>query len=412
VKKVISITLILAILLMIVAYVANQDVVETPLEEVEVHETEVLVQGQDHKDDENNISVEESSDLIVRAAPQGVHTTLPALWLNLETPWDEENFADVAVPLYLSDDTPYGALAIQHIQYMNDNLYGRKPFSYREKEAATWLVETLLAMGHPWENICVQEFPVDHQGRWNTLMNSSGFRSDFAFRYTTQLSQNIVLTIPGQSERKIIVGAHYDSYPTPGASDNASGVGLLLESAQRMQYVDHYYTIVYVFFGAEEVGLQGSLYFADNLTEEQSDQIVMMINADVLFEGPYLFYSATYNDNYQAGSNALTRQVDDIADSLDLGLIPYPEVAFVVSTDHQPFLMRGYTIVNLMGLYRVNYPHVVGIFRMGEDVFLGRVLHSQNDCFHIIEERWPGKIETNMNVFSIFLEEMLLMDSD
>ena len=35
--------------------------------------------------------------------------------LNLETPWDEENFADIREPLYLSDYVPHGHLAIQHI---------------------------------------------------------------------------------------------------------------------------------------------------------------------------------------------------------------------------------------------------------------------------------------------------------
>ncbi|MCL2376940.1 MAG: M28 family metallopeptidase [Defluviitaleaceae bacterium] len=340
------------------------------------------------------------------------HGARPVLWLNLETPWDEENFAEIREPLYLTDYTPHGDLAVQHILFMNDNLYGRKPFSYREKEAATWIIEELLSMGHPWENISVQEFAVEREERWNTQINNPTFRSHFEFRHATRLSQNVILTVPGQSDngRFIVVGAHYDSHPTPGASDNASGVSLLLESAQRMLNLDNYYTIVYAFFGAEEVGLWGSTYFAGSLTYEQFDDMVMMINADVLFEGSYLIYSAAYGyDGFQPRQNTLTGRIDTIAYELDLGLIRYPYVLPNINTDHLPFFTRGHTVVNLMGLHRVESPFVDGLFSIDEGAFVLRVYHTPNDDFHIIEERWPGKMQTNMNAFSIFLEEMLMM---
>ena len=333
----------------------------------------------------------------------------PALWLNLVSPWDRENFTYIKEPLRLEYDTPHGSLAVQHLMFMNDNLYSRKPFSYREKEAAVWLVQELLSMGHPWENIYVQEFPLIGDFRWWNLNNLPRWRSEFELRRTTQLSQNVILTIPGQSERKIIVGAHYDSWPAPGAADNASGTALLLESAQRMLKMNNYYTIVYVFFGAHEAGgFIASNLFVQNLTEEQSSNIVFMINADALFDGPYIFYGAAYNDNSQPGANALTQRIDAIADKLDLGLIRNPRVAFL-NSDNQAFLYRGHTVVHLTGLFRVELPGYTGIFSMDGAQFTRGVSHTQNDCFHIIEARWPGKIQTNMRAFSIFLEELLMM---
>ena len=44
---------------------------------------------------------------------------------------------------------------------------------------------------------------------------------------------NVVATLPGRSERVVVVGAHYDScLDTPGADDNASAVAALIEVAR------------------------------------------------------------------------------------------------------------------------------------------------------------------------------------
>ena len=217
------------------------------------------------------------------------------------TIWEPENFAEVRETRF-STDLPIGAISVYYIEYMNDNLPARSAFTYRELETAIWIVEELLAMGHDWDNIEVQEFTyweiVDKEiGLFdlNWWMVTSpmilGVDREYQLR-PDRVSQNVVLTIPGQSERTIIIGAHYDSPPYPSASDNASGTALLLESAQRMLELEHYYTLVYVFFGAEEVGLIGAYYFIEMMTPAQSGNIVMMINADVIIEGPYVMFGA------------------------------------------------------------------------------------------------------------------------
>ena len=333
-------------------------------------------------------------------------TLAPRDWENFD--WEWEQFANTRDPLYLLNCTPHGYLAVQYIRFMNDHLYSRKPFSYREKETAAWLIDELLAMGHRWENIQVQEFPIGTQDRWWRLTNLAIWRSDFPLRRTTQLSQNVILTVGGQSERMIIVGAHYDSYPTPGASDNASGVSLLLESAQRVLSMDNYYTIVYVFFGGEEIGLNGSSYFAGNLTNEQANNIVLMINADNLFDGHDIFYGAAIQTNGLPDTNDLTHRIDALAYELNLGLIGNPDVAFLYS-DQLPFLMRGHTVIAFAGLFRTEHLAVPGFFQMDDYMFMRTVSHTSVDCFHHLEEVWPGLIERNMRAFSIFLHEILLI---
>jgi len=354
------------------------------------------------------------------------------------SPWDSVNFTDVRQPQHLADYTPHGYIAMSHIEFMNDNLYGRTSFTYREKETAVWIVEELLAIGYEWDDIYVQEFDWSNvEGHtlwafraWSDILDPR-IRGDALIR-DAQLSQNVILVIPGQSEQKIIVGAHYDAPPYAGASDNASGVGLLLESAQRMLHHDNYHTIVYVFFGAEEVGLFGAHYFLNSLSYEEQDNLLMMINADSLFEGPYMLFGAGYapaeywldslpedaqgqgwwaasrwwTDNLEILSNDVTEQVDEIAANLnaqhDADLIRDPR--FVLSpSDHWMFAFEGHTVVNLIGMYREEDDGSQAI-----SGFSTRVMHTPQDCFHYINENWPDKIEINMRYFSIFLEEMLL----
>jgi len=234
----------------------------------------------------------------------GIEVTTPATEIvdRIDlTLWDAENFADVREASF-STDLPYGVIAVNFIEYISDNLGARSAFTYRELETAVWIVEELLAMGHDWDNIEVQEFTyweIQDLGigltplRWSqvTAPHILGVGRNYQLR-ADRVSQNVILTIPGQSYRKIVVGAHYDSPPYASASDNASGTALLLESAQRMLEADHYYTIVYVFFGSEEVGLIGAYYYYERLSQAQRDNIVMMVNADVLIEGPYVIYGA------------------------------------------------------------------------------------------------------------------------
>ena len=391
---------------------------QSPLEvEREADTTEVVVIEDgvgDYRgtyEEEYHEEVEALEDEALESGPERFR---PEYWEGFS--WEREYFDNIREPLPLDHNTPHGELAIQHLQFMSENLYSRIPFSFREKEAAVWVVEEFLAMGHPWENIYIQEFALpEGDMRWWNLNYQGRWRSDFELRHGTQLTQNIIVTLPGRSERKIVVGAHYDSWPTPGAADNASGVVTLLESAQRMLQVDHYYTIEYVFFGAHEAGgFWGADHYMQKLSDEQSDNLILMINADVLIDGPYMLYGAAYMitddlGNWLPGSNDITRRVEAIAEELGLDIFGDPLIAFLGS-DNKMFAGRGYTVVNMCAFYRVEHVGYVGFFYRDGGQYTRGVSHSPNDCFHAIEGRWPGMIRTNLNAFSIFLEAILMME--
>ncbi|XKE51539.1 M28 family metallopeptidase [Sutcliffiella horikoshii] len=108
----------------------------------------------------------------------------------------------------------------------------------------------------------------------------------YARRGTSYDSANVVAFKPGKSEKVLVVGAHYDSAAAgKGSDDNASGVAVMLEAAEVLKKIPTPYSIVFVAFGAEEVGLQGSKYFVGQMSEEDIDNTVGMINLDTWQSG-------------------------------------------------------------------------------------------------------------------------------
>ena len=99
---------------------------------------------------------------------------------------------------------------------------------------------------------------------------------------------NLVVEFPGTARRKeiVLVGAHYDTVPgSPGADDNASGVGALLELARRFHAGGRFErTLRLVAFVNEEnpysrTEASGSVIHARN-ARRHGDRIVAMISVE------------------------------------------------------------------------------------------------------------------------------------
>jgi Zn-dependent M28 family amino/carboxypeptidase len=71
-------------------------------------------------------------------------------------------------------------------------------------------------------------------------------------------SMNIIGTLNPDLENEIIISAHWDSYNGPGASDNASGVGVMIELARYFSNIKPDFKIRFIAFGTEELGSLGS----------------------------------------------------------------------------------------------------------------------------------------------------------
>ncbi|CAM4226496.1 aminopeptidase [Bacillus manliponensis] len=140
------------------------------------------------------------------------------------------------------------------------------------------------------------------------------------------------------NEKAVIVGAHYDSViGAPGANDNASGTGLLLELARVFQNVETDKEIRFVAFGAEEMGLIGSKHYVNKLSQTERNRILGVFNADMVassYDKAKNLYAMTTDGSPNLVSNAALQA----GKQLNNPLVLHGKFG---SSDHVPFSSVG-----------------------------------------------------------------------
>lgn len=167
----------------------------------------------------------------------------------------------------------------------------------------------------------------------------------------TTPSRNVIAdkTGPTGSGRTVVVGAHYDTVPnTEGASDNGSGISTVLTVADHIAGRDYPFNVRIILFGAEEIGLFGSRHYVDNMSQEEIDNTIAMLNFDAFGSGTRLGIS---------GDGELVDRALQIGDKLGLSLLHEGEMTGWVS-DHAPFNAVEIPVFWLVSndLSRINSP--------------------------------------------------------
>ena len=110
----------------------------------------------------------------------------------------------------------------------------------------------------------------------------------------TRTTTNVIAETPGGNPNKIVVaGAHLDSVTRgPGIVDNGSGVGTILEIAKQLHksakinktgLPDGLVNKVrFALWGSEENGLNGSIYYLSQLSQQEKNKITINVNFDML----------------------------------------------------------------------------------------------------------------------------------
>jgi hypothetical protein len=118
---------------------------------------------------------------------------------------------------------------------------------------------------------------------------------------TSDTDYNLIADSPfGDPNHVVVVDAHLDSIFGPGMLDNASGSATILEIAMQMSGTPTLNQLRYIWFGGEELGLLGSAYYTNHLTQEERDLIDFDIDADV---------TATPNYDYEIADPAFAYNV-------------------------------------------------------------------------------------------------------
>ncbi|MDE3089102.1 MAG: M20/M25/M40 family metallo-hydrolase [Chloroflexota bacterium] len=284
-----------------------------------------------------------------------------------------------------------GTIARQHLQALSETIGARVAGTPQETQAARYIQTALQKLGYLPQ---LQSFSVTARvNRAKTTFNSA----------------NVIAVKPGLSNSVIIVGAHYDSTDDgKGADDNASGVAVMLETAEKVKNIQTPYTIRFIAFGSEEIDLNGSRYYVDQLSETDKQNTVGMINLDSLIAGDITY---VYGDAGSARSirdwilktagasfQLETRPVKDLdapdgtpCDCADYGPFQAAGIPFAYfeATNWNLGKKDGYTQVNL---------------QLGKR---GEIWHTEYDNLGYIESTFPGRIDQHLNQFVALLYDML-----
>jgi aminopeptidase YwaD len=118
------------------------------------------------------------------------------------------------------------------------------------------------------------------------LLADSEVEASIALTLEDLPSQNVIAEKKGPSESVVVLGGHYDSVPgVAGANDNASGTAVLVTLARMLADVDLPFTLRIIPFGSEELGLLGSQFYVESLTEDELENTKAMLNFDALGTG-------------------------------------------------------------------------------------------------------------------------------
>lgn len=161
--------------------------------------------------------------------------------------------------------------AMEHVRALSVEIGYRLAGTEGDAEAAAYITQRLEALGWRVER---RPFPLPQGGE----------------------SWNVVALPPRFDDREpyLLIGGHYDSLNGPGANDNASGIGVLLELARVLDERPANIPVVFVAFGAEERQPTpdrpqphhvGSRHYISQMSADARANLVAMMNIDMVGHG-------------------------------------------------------------------------------------------------------------------------------
>ncbi len=273
---------------------------------------------------------------------------------------------------------------------------------------------------------------VTNAGLWiQSQLESYGYEvSTHEFTHFDFTGTNYFVTKPGNSEKTIVIGAHYDSMPTAGVDDNGSGVSVLLELAHRFHDLETPCTLQFVFFDTEEYGAYaGSSCFVYTylIPNNLLDNVLCCINLDSIGGGDRLYgYGGEYNEDGELTREWVYDEANLIADDLGLDLYTLPEQveefqsptrllgsdSYYFAKEGIPYLyMEASLWCNDDGTGGNDETHLTCHYQTADEAFAstgGQIMHTEFDDLARLNELLPGRVQKNLHDASAIVTGMLL----
>lgn len=168
---------------------------------------------------------------------------------------------------------------------------------------------------------------------------------------------NIIVTKTGTlyPNTYVIIDGHYDTKNGTGTNDNGSGTAILLEIARLIKDIPTEYSIKFIHFSGEEIGLTGSSHYVNNVVIPGNMDIKVLFNLDQVggINGMLNNTIVCERDESSPSSNdaqsaAMTNQ---LATCTQLYSNLQTEISFAYASDYIPFMSNNYVVT---GFYEKN----------------------------------------------------------
>ena len=193
-------------------------------------------------------------------------------------------------------------------------------------------------------------------------------------------TRNIIGFVEGELDSFIVFSAHYDHLGEmgeavffPGANDNGSGTAMVLNLAKHFSRKKNKpkYSIAFMFFSAEEMGLLGSTYYANNPLFPLN-KIKFLINLDMVGSGEKGIKVVNGTENKTCFDKLV--EINKEKQYLHDVYIRGP----AANSDHYPFYHKG---VNSIFIYTLGeYSEYHNIFDQAESL----PLNKYEDLFRLL----------------------------
>jgi Zn-dependent M28 family amino/carboxypeptidase len=198
----------------------------------------------------------------------------------------------------------------------------------------------------------------------------------------TRTTSNVIAeSQDGDPTNVVMAGAHLDSVPAgPGIQDNGSGSAALIEIAEQMAKVKPVNKVRFAWWGAEELGLVGSIDYILSLTDEEHANIALYLNFDMI--GSPNFARFVYDgDNSDGGNTIFVPPESAVIEQLFLDYyasqgLPNQGTLLGQRSDHFAFCVTGIPCGGL-------FTGAEGIKTVDEAALYGGTAGDQYDpCYH------------------------------
>jgi len=204
---------------------------------------------------------------------------------------------------------------------------------------------------------------------------------------------NVICSLPGATNRTIIVGAHFDHVDAgDGVVDNWSGVSLLPSLYEAIKVVPRNHSYLFVAFTDEEKGEIGSHFFAQQMSKDQVSSSDAMVNMDTLGLAPTKVW-VSHSDKKLA--SLLLNLAQQLA--IPLGGV---DVDLVGSTDSVQFSARKIPAITIHSLTQATYN--ARILHTSKDKLSAIHLDEYYQTYHLIaaylaylDQTLPAEANTN-----------------